>query len=94
MSRFLRLTFAILFTLAFAAQPAFAQDEAEGAGEDNTEQEEPSAGSGDRPAGLRITGLPLPSYNDDIGFTYGLRVIGTYYEDKYEPYRWQLWGQY
>ncbi|MCR9143668.1 MAG: hypothetical protein NXI24_15575 [bacterium] len=98
MSRFLRLTFALLFTLAFAIQPAFAQnEETEGEGAENTEQEESSAAAGspgEKPVGLRITGLPLPSYNDDIGFTYGLRVIGTYYENNYDPYRWQVWGQY
>lgn len=95
MSPFLRLTIALFFTFAFAVQPAFAQTEGEdGDAGDETQQEEPSAGSAGESEGLRITGLPLPSYNDDIGFTYGLRVIGTYYEKNYDPYRWQLWGQY
>ncbi len=88
----------ILFVIAASvvAMPLFGQPGDEGDnGEDG--QEEPTAGAGGEPQdleGLKFTGLPLPSYNDDIGFTYGLRVIATYYEKDYDPYRFQLWGQY
>lgn len=85
-----KLSIAFLFAFALIAAPVLAQ---EPTGED-TEQEEPVARSVGEPQGLRITGLPLPSYNDDIGFTYGLRAIGTYYEAGYDPYRFQIWGQY
>ncbi len=44
--------------------------------------------------GLAITGIPLISYNDDLGLTYGLRLIGTYYKEEYRPYNYQVWGQY
>ncbi len=44
--------------------------------------------------GLAITGLPLVSFDDDRGLTYGARVIATYYQKDYEPYRYQIWAQY
>lgn len=44
--------------------------------------------------GWGFTPLPLPSYNDDIGFTYGLRVTATKYEQDYKPYKMLIWAQY
>ncbi len=46
------------------------------------------------PEGFAITGLPLIGYNDDFGLIYGVRLIGTYYEAGYAPYRYQVWVQY
>lgn len=43
--------------------------------------------------GLKWTGLPLPSYNDDDGFGMGLRAYATFYEEGYAPFRWQIWAQ-
>ena len=43
--------------------------------------------------GLKWTGLPLPSYNSDDGFGFGLRAYATFYETGFAPYRWQVWAQ-
>ncbi len=43
--------------------------------------------------GLKWTGLPLPSYNDDDGFGFGLRAYATFYEEGFAPFRWQVWAQ-
>lgn len=47
-----------------------------------------------KPDGLAITGLPLFAFNDDLGLTYGARVIGSYYQKDYAPYRYQFWAQF
>lgn len=44
--------------------------------------------------GWGFTILPLPSYNDDIGFTYGLRVTTAKKSKDYEPYEMKFWAQY
>ena len=44
--------------------------------------------------GIGITGIPLISYSDDLGFTYGVRLILTDYRANYNPYRYQVWGQF
>ena len=44
--------------------------------------------------GLSLIGLPLLFYNDDLGLLYGGRIIGTYYQKEYKPYRYQFWTQY
>ena len=44
--------------------------------------------------GVGITGIPLISYSDDLGFTYGVRLILTDYRSGYNPYRYQVWGQF
>lgn len=46
-----------------------------------------------------LTLLPLPSFNDDIGFTYGLRATTAFYGrdsegNAYEPYHYEIWAQY
>ena len=44
--------------------------------------------------GLSVTGLPLLGYNDDLGLLYGARILSTYYQKNYKPYRYQFWGQF
>ncbi|MCB1172651.1 MAG: BamA/TamA family outer membrane protein [Leptospiraceae bacterium] len=44
--------------------------------------------------GWGFTPLPLPSYDDDIGFTYGLRVTATKTHKDYKPFSVQIWAQY
>jgi hypothetical protein len=93
MSHYLRLLFAFFISLALVFSSAYAQGPDE-AGETAPDGESAAGAGSEDPQGLRFTALPLPSYNDDIGFTYGLRVIGTYYEKNYDPFRFQVWGQY
>lgn len=44
-----------------------------------------------------FTPLPLPSYNDDIGFIYGLRGTFVFYDvnaqgEPYKPYQMEIWA--
>ncbi|MCB1315366.1 MAG: hypothetical protein KDK27_05390 [Leptospiraceae bacterium] len=80
---------ALLSPSLLPAQP----DENQGTDGEQTDSGD-ADGQQEEKEGLRFTGLPLPSYNDDIGFTYGLCGYATYYEAGYEPYRAQVWAQY
>ena len=86
MKRTLRLASLASLLLFLVPGLLFSQDEPQDPPEEEVQE--------DSAEGLRITGLPLPSFNDDIGFTYGLRVLATYYEPEAEPYRFQFWAQY
>jgi Omp85 superfamily domain len=63
-------------------------------------QNEPQDKPADKPLPRwSFTVLPLPSYNDDIGFTYGVRLTTAYYDldpegNPYAPYKMEIWGQY
>lgn len=51
------------------------------------------------PKRTTLTFLPLPSYNDDLGFTYGLRGTFVFYDvndqgEQYKPYWMEIWAQY
>ena len=44
--------------------------------------------------GWALQPLPLVSASSDDGFGYGLRVYGTYKDEKAQPYKYQFYGQY
>ena len=44
--------------------------------------------------GWGMTYLPLFSYNDDIGLTYGLRATATKTDPAADPYKMLIWAQY
>ena len=44
--------------------------------------------------GLSVAGLPLLFYNDDLGLLSGARIVSTYYQKEYKPYRYHFWTQY
>ncbi|MBE7440099.1 MAG: hypothetical protein HS115_16730 [Spirochaetales bacterium] len=53
-----------------------------------------SAAHAQENTGFKLGGLPLVSYNSDDGFGYGLRAYGTYKEEGYDPYKYQVYVQY
>ncbi len=77
------------FILIIPSLPLSAQED-----EVNIRDEAEASDSEDKLEGLKFTPIPLPSYSSDDGFGYGLRVYGTYYEDSYEPYSYQMYAQF
>ena len=80
----------LIALIAFlCAAPIFAEPAKTADPVEPSKKEEPKAAK----QGLKWTGLPLPSYNDDDGFGFGLRAYATYYEEGFAPFRWQVWAQ-